>query len=482
MLILKTSKESSPENGVLSLEHLLSTAYFPEVVHHTCQDCNNESATRQDHPIHTPETVFIVLPRHANDASHRKDGQPIQFPASGLDLKGLLSSRPSPTNSPYRLIGMILHHGPSMQQGHYTAYSLAPGNRWTHYNDQTVTGDVCLDFPTTSSPAHYSEASVLLYSAVPPSVATTASGKARKKPKPETSLSTESIPPNSTNPSSLAISTPVNVKDPDPDKVSDFGFANNPYLIDDDNEEVILIRPDRQAVSDIDAIEPGGSTKVYDFWNEERDPNETICTLKDNSIQVQRCDMVTLNIETDLNDVVINGYLHLITKQSQANQDTTPKLPKVWAPSTFFYPKMKSAGHPAVKRWTNGLPGGLFSFDIMIVPVHINLNHWACGIIDFRTKSVELHDSLGEKNGSGYSSTETDFFPLMRSYLREEAAARKTPNFDISEWTDVTSTSSSKTTLRTAGSFSSKWPTADPSNCSSTSTSATCPTSGRSSP
>ena len=440
MLILKTSKEATPENGALSLKHLLSTAYFPEEVHHTCQDCNNESATRQDHPIHTPQTVFIVLPRHANDASHRKDGQPIQFPASGLDLKGLLSSRPSPTNSPYRLIGMILHHGPSMNQGHYTAYTLAPGNRWTHYNDQTVTEDVCLDFPTTSSPAHYSEASVLLYSAVPPSVATTASGKARKKPKPETSLSTVSIPPNLTNPSSLAISTPVNVKDPDPDKLSDFGFANNPYLIDDDNEEVTLIRPDRQAVSDIETIEPDGSTKVYDFWNEERDPDETICTLKDNTIQVQRRDMVTLNIETDLNDVVINGYLHLITKQSQANQVTTPKLPKVWAPSTFFYPKMKRAGHPAVKRWTNRLPGGLFSFDIMIVPVHINLNHWACGIIDFRKKSVELHDSLGVKKGSGYSSTETDFFPLMRSYLSEEAAATKTPNFDISKWTDVTST------------------------------------------
>jgi len=445
MLILTTSEQATPENGALSLEHLLDTAYFPEEVQHTCQFCNNESATRQDHPIHTPETVFIVLPRYTNDASHRKDGQPIQFPASGLDLKGLLSSRPSPTNSPYRLIGMILHHGPSTLGGHYTAYTLAPGNRWTHYNDQSVTKDVCLDFPTTSSPAHYSDASVLLYSAFPFTVAPSELENTRKKPKLEAFIPTESIHANSTSPSSPANSTLDNTKDANPDSVPG---VDNPFDMHEDTEDVILTqgsgaaRPGRHLVSDVDAFESEGSDCVSDYWNRELDPDETISTLKNNTIEVKRCDLATLNIRTDLNDVVINGYLHLIAKQSQANQDSTPRPPKVWAASTFFYQKLKEGGHSAVSRWTNDkkCPGGLFSFDIMIVPVHINKNHWACGILDFRKRTIELLDSIGTKKGSGYVSSEVTFYPVMLKYLAAEAKARKTPNFTIDAWLSVTST------------------------------------------
>jgi len=105
-------------------------------------------------------------------------------------------------------------------------------------------------------------------------------------------------------------------------------------------------------------------------------------------------------------------------------------LPKVWAPSTFFYSKLKDDGYPAVKRWTkpNKCPGGIFSHDIMIVPVHLKM-HWACGFLDFRKKTIELYDSLG--------ISETIFFKIMRNYIVAEAADKKVAGVDIDEWTDV---------------------------------------------
>jgi len=175
-LILKASPDATPGNGVLTLEHLLSTAYFPEEVEHTCPVCNHNAAVRQDHPTHTPATLFIVLPRCTNDANHRKDNQPIRFPETGLDLQGLLSSNRSPTNPIYHLLGMINHRGTSMRGGHYTAYTKAPGRGWTHHNDQTVTGDVRLDFSGTGDPAHYRDATVLLYTSVPPTPTVAPSG------------------------------------------------------------------------------------------------------------------------------------------------------------------------------------------------------------------------------------------------------------------------------------------------------------------
>jgi sentrin-specific protease 1 len=178
------------------------------------------------------------------------------------------------------------------------------------------------------------------------------------------------------------------------------------------------------------ALEEDATDMVELFWDESLDDNELFCTLKKRTIEIKRCDMVTLKGLNWLNDNVINGYLSLIVERSQAGQDATPRLPKVWAPSTFFYSKLKDDGYPAVKRWTkpNKCPGGIFSHDIMIVPVHLKM-HWACGFLDFRKKTIELYDSLG--------ISETIFFKIMRNYIVAEAADKKVAGVDIDEWTDV---------------------------------------------
>jgi len=52
-------------------------------------------------------------------------------------------------------------------------------------------------------------------------------------------------------------------------------------------------------------------------------------------------------------------------------------LPKVYSFSTFFYPKLMSGGHQAVRRWTKQVD--LFSFDYILVPVHLGM-HWCLAV------------------------------------------------------------------------------------------------------
>jgi len=46
---------------------------------------------------------------------------------------------------------------------------------------------------------------------------------------------------------------------------------------------------------------------------------------------------------------------------------------KVYAFNTFFYPKIMSGGHSAVRRWTRRVD--VFSMDYIVIPVHLGM-HW----------------------------------------------------------------------------------------------------------
>merc|ERR1719186_924235 len=108
------------------------------------------------------------------------------------------------------------------------------------------------------------------------------------------------------------------------------------------------------------------------------------------NIQITHKDIDTLHGLNWLNDQIINFYLQMIV--SRSNQEG---FLKVYAPSPFFYPKMMSQGHSALKRWTRKID--IFAKDLMIIPVHLGM-HWCLATVDFRKPGVYYYDSMGGNN------------------------------------------------------------------------------------
>lgn len=136
-------------------------------------------------------------------------------------------------------------------------------------------------------------------------------------------------------------------------------------------------------------------------------------------------DLNTLKPGEWLNDKCINAMLKLITLRSAAS----PQLPKTWCHNTFFYETLQKEGYDKVKRWTKnserGCPGLIFSYDHIVVPVHLG-DHWCCGLISFKRKRIEMYDSL--------TFTHMEFFGFMRRYLKLESLDKLGENFDLTGW------------------------------------------------
>lgn len=69
---------------------------------------------------------------------------------------------------------------------------------------------------------------------------------------------------------------------------------------------------------------------------------------------------------------VINFYMNLLVERSKQ-----PNLPSTYTFNTFFYPKLRSSGYSAVRRWTKKVD--IFSVDIILVPVHLGV-HWCLSV------------------------------------------------------------------------------------------------------
>ncbi|OBS74984.1 hypothetical protein A6R68_14468, partial [Neotoma lepida] len=86
-------------------------------------------------------------------------------------------------------------------------------------------------------------------------------------------------------------------------------------------------------------------------------------------LRITRGDIQTLKNYQWLNDEVINFYMNLLVERSKKQG-----YPALHAFSTFFYPKLKSGGYQAVKRWTKGV--NLFEQELVLVPIHRKV-HWS---------------------------------------------------------------------------------------------------------
>lgn len=98
--------------------------------------------------------------------------------------------------------------------------------------------------------------------------------------------------------------------------------------------------------------------------------------------------------------------------------------PALHAFSTFFYPKLKSGGYQAVKRWTKGV--NLFEQELVLVPIHRKV-HWSLVVMDLRKRCLKYLDSMGQK---GHRICE-----ILLQYLQDESKTKRNTDLNLLEWT-----------------------------------------------
>ncbi|KAK6471211.1 sentrin-specific protease 1 isoform X1 [Huso huso] len=135
-------------------------------------------------------------------------------------------------------------------------------------------------------------------------------------------------------------------------------------------------------------------------------------------LTITRKDLQTLSHLNWLNDEVINFYMNLLAERSKR-----PGLPRVHAFNTFFYPKVRSAGFNAVRRWTKKVD--VFSMDILLVPVHLGV-HWCLAVVDLRKKSICYFDSMGGTNDEACR--------ILLQYLKQESQDKRNTSLDLGGW------------------------------------------------
>ncbi|XP_047446234.1 sentrin-specific protease 1 [Mugil cephalus] len=136
-------------------------------------------------------------------------------------------------------------------------------------------------------------------------------------------------------------------------------------------------------------------------------------------LSLTRKDLQTLSNLNWLNDEVINFYMNLLVERSK-----DPNLPSANTFNTFFYPKLRSSGYSAVRRWTKRTD--IFSKDILLVPVHLGV-HWCLSVVDFRKKAIMYFDSMGGNNDEACR--------ILFDYLQQESKDKKGKELDTSGWT-----------------------------------------------
>lgn len=140
------------------------------------------------------------------------------------------------------------------------------------------------------------------------------------------------------------------------------------------------------------------------------------------NISITRRDIQTLKGLNWLNDEIINFYMSLICERSTS--ENSPFENKVYAFSTFFYPKLVKDGYSSLKRWTRKID--IFAHNIIIIPVHLGM-HWTLAIIDFNCKEIRYYDSMNGNNN--------ECLKALRNYLKDEYADKKNgAQFDLSSW------------------------------------------------
>jgi len=137
-------------------------------------------------------------------------------------------------------------------------------------------------------------------------------------------------------------------------------------------------------------------------------------------LDIHRKDIKTLVGLEWLNDEIINFYLNMLVDRSEKSEGA---LPKVYTFNTFFYPTLIKDGYARLKRWTRKVD--LFSYDIVLVPVHLQM-HWCLAVIDMTEQKVDYYDSMGGQNNNCLNA--------LKTYLLEEHKDKKKSELCLDGW------------------------------------------------
>ena len=137
-----------------------------------------------------------------------------------------------------------------------------------------------------------------------------------------------------------------------------------------------------------------------------------------------------------LNDELINTYVALLTDRNikRMKHQNSPNI-SIFVFSSYFYDKLESRGYEGVKTWNKvfGKYGysqkNVSEFDLVMFPIHVGSNHWVCGCIDFKGKTIEYFDSLNKDP--------KQYFKVIREYLMAEAEAVSDEMIDLRSWKDI---------------------------------------------
>ncbi|KAF4699082.1 hypothetical protein FOZ63_014755, partial [Perkinsus olseni] len=131
-----------------------------------------------------------------------------------------------------------------------------------------------------------------------------------------------------------------------------------------------------------------------------------------------------------LNDEVVNYYFMMLQDRSDRSQG---KLPRTFLWNSFFWQKLSSNAsgaysYKSVARWSKRRHADIFSFERMIVPIHVGKTHWALGVVDLKECTLSYYDSLG--------ASHPKFYDYISRYIEDEHKDKNShaPLRKPSEW------------------------------------------------
>ena len=128
-----------------------------------------------------------------------------------------------------------------------------------------------------------------------------------------------------------------------------------------------------------------------------------------------------------LNDEILNAFLATLrTRASAVN---------VWITNTFFYAKLydnrTGYDYAAVETWTKNVD--VASLSKVLVPAHLNGNHWALVVIDYKSRQIASYDAK-------YVTLGTIAAKQLRRWVVDEAKSRGADVVDPQDWAIVVRT------------------------------------------